>query len=109
MASGHGSTVLTEDEHDGCEEGEREELLGVVDERVIWVLLGVHLSTKCNAGYHVHGETAKTPEEREPTQSTQYGVYVLNTIHRALLYNDNTASTLEFTTRIADLRLSVDI
>lgn len=55
---------LTENQHDGPEEIKGEEHLSVVDKRVIWVVLRVHLSCKCHTGDNIHSEAAKTPENR---------------------------------------------
>lgn len=51
---------LTEKQHNGPKEGKGKEQLRMADERIIRVVLGVHLSGKCHTGNNIHGEAAKT-------------------------------------------------
>lgn len=55
----------TQEYHEGPEEGEGEELGGVVHERIIGIVLRVHLRTECHTGNYIHCETAETPAQTE--------------------------------------------
>lgn len=57
----------TEEYHEGPEEGEGEELGGVVHKRIIRIFLRVHLRTECHTGNYIHCETAETPAQTETT------------------------------------------
>lgn len=54
----------TNEYHDGFEEGKSEEFGGLVHKGVVWIVLRVHLRTKCNTGNYVHCEAAETPAKK---------------------------------------------
>lgn len=85
------SIGLTEKQHDGPEEREGEEHLCVADERVIRVVLRVHLCCECHTGDNIHGEAAKTPAgtstQTEMLQGTEKDSVILMTaVHCACDY-----------------------
>lgn len=54
----------TEEYHDRSEEGESEELGGLVHKRVIRIVLRIHLRTERHTGNYVHCEAAETPAKQ---------------------------------------------
>lgn len=54
----------TEEYHDWFEEGESEELGGVVHKGIIRVVLRIHLCTKRHTGNYIHREAAETPAKQ---------------------------------------------
>lgn len=58
----------------------------MMDKRVIWVVLRVHLSCKCHTGNNIHGEAAKTPAKHTRKQKYEGGqkkdtVILISSVH----------------------------
>lgn len=60
----HVRAERTEENHYGSEEGEGEKLGCLVNKRVIWIILRVHLGTKRDTGNYIHSEAAETPAKQ---------------------------------------------